>query len=115
MNCIGRSAHQSQINTETFRMIPDRLWTHPDLQLFDLKLWCVLQFLARGRGCCDPTDAVLAAKSGASQQTVRRSLQRLETAEFVTRTMESRTRVITLKPEGDGQPIEEFVLRLVAG
>jgi hypothetical protein len=97
---------------ESFRMVPDRLWTHQDLQLFDIKLWCALQFLARSRGYCEPTDATLAEKTDASQQTVRRSLQRLEAAEFIARTMDGRTRVITLKPEGDGQPVAEFELRI---
>src|SRR3954468_8168575 len=69
--------------TESFRMVPDRLWTNAGLQLFDIKLWCCLCFLARDRGWCDPTDDALAAETQASPQTVRRALHRLEQERFV--------------------------------
>lgn len=98
--------------TETFRMVPDRLWTHPDLQPFDLKLWCCLSFLARGRGRCEATDARLARQTGASPQTVRRALLRLERARFIGRTMDGPTRVIRLHPEGSGEPIAAFALKV---
>lgn len=96
-------------------MVPDRLWTHQALQPLDVRLWCALSFFARERGHCEPTDADLADKLGSSQQTIRRGLLRLEEAEFITRTMDGRTRVITLNTEGDGQPIEAFTLRVMAG
>ena len=98
--------------TETFRMVPDRLWTNANLQLFDLKLWCCLSFLARERGWCEATDAVLAREAGASPQTVRRALLRLEQEQFIGRTMDGQTRIIRLNPEGSGEPIGAFALKV---
>lgn len=98
--------------SETFRMVPDRLWTHPDLQPFDLKLWCAMSFLARGRGRTDATDKVIAHQADASPQTVRRGLQRLESAAFISRAMDGRDRIITLNPEGTGEPIAGFTLKV---
>jgi DNA-binding GntR family transcriptional regulator len=46
---------------------------------------------------------------------VRRALQRLESAQFIERQMEGRMRVIRLHPEGDGEPVAEYTLRLTAG
>lgn len=100
---------------ETFRMIPDRMWLHPKVKDFDLRLWCGLLFLARDRDYCTPTDLDLASKIKASQQTIRRSLQRLEAAKFVEREMDGRTRIIRLRPEGDGEPVAEYALRLATG
>jgi DNA-binding MarR family transcriptional regulator len=101
--------------TETFRMVPDRLWLDKTLQPIDIKLWCCLCFLARERGECSPTDATLAEKMEASQQTVRRCLHRLEAAQFIGRAMDGRTRIISLRPEGDRQPLPEYSLRVSAG
>lgn len=98
--------------SETFRVVPDRLWTHPRLQLFDIKLWCALSLLARGRGQCEATDSTLAGEAGASEQTVRRSLARLEREGFLAREMDGRTRVLTLRPEGSGEPIPAFALKI---
>ncbi len=92
-------------------MTPDRMWLNDRLQPQDLKLWLCLCFFARDRAQCEPTDAALAEKVKASQQTVRRSLQRLEAEQFIDRVMDGRTRVIHLHPEGDGKPIAEFTLR----
>lgn len=97
---------------ETFRMIPDRLWLHHEVKDFDLRLWCSLLFLARGRDHCEATDAVLAKKIGCSVQTVQRGLARLEKAEFISREMDGRDRILRLHPEGDGQPLAEFDLRI---
>jgi DNA-binding transcriptional ArsR family regulator len=108
---IGRPARPA---LESFRMVPDRLWLDKTLQPIDIKLWCCLCFLARGRGECSSTDALLAKKMETSQQTVRRALLRLESANFIERQMDGRTRIIALKPEGDGRPIAEYALRVVA-
>jgi predicted transcriptional regulator len=113
---IGRLSHgleTTQRATETFRMIPDRMWLHHEVKDFDLRLWCSLLFLARGRNHCNPTDSVLAEKLGCSVQTVQRGLLRLERASFIEREMEGRDRTLTLKPEGDAQPMPEFGLRVV--
>lgn len=96
-------------------MIPDRMWLHPDIKDFDLRLWCGLLFLARGRGVCVATDTVLAEKIGCSAQTVQRGLTRLERAKFIVREMDGRERVLRLRPEGDGVPMPEFDLRVACG
>ena len=96
-------------------MVPDRLWLHPDITPFAIRLWCCLWFFARDEGCCDPTDAVLAGELKVSIKTVQRGLCNLENTEFVERLMKGRTRVLHLHPEGNGEPIAEFQLRLVAG
>jgi hypothetical protein len=100
--------------TESFRMVPDRLWTNTGLQWFDIKLWCCLCFLARDRGWCDPTDDALAAETQASPQTVRRALHRLEQERFVARGMEGRARIIRLNPEGSGEPVPAYELKVVS-
>lgn len=100
---------------ETFRMVPDRLWLDPRVKPFDIRLWCALAFFARDRGLCMPTDATLAEKLGVSDRTIRRGLRGLEDAGFVRAGMEGRERVIRLTPDGDGQPIEEYQLRVMAG
>jgi Mn-dependent DtxR family transcriptional regulator len=93
-------------------MIPDRMWLHPEVKDFDLRLWCGLSFLARDRDYCTPTDAVLAEKLGCSVQTVQRGLTRLDRAGFVRREMDGRDRLLRLKPEGTGEPIAEYTLRI---
>jgi CTP-dependent riboflavin kinase len=82
--------------------------------LFDIKLWCCLCFLARDRGWCDPTDDALAAETQASPQTVRRALHRLEQERFVARGMEGRARIIRLNPEGSGEPVPAYELKVVS-
>ncbi len=96
-------------------MVPDRLWADKRLEPGDVRMWCCLAFLARGRGSCEPTDAILAEKLDVSQQTIRRALLRLERCDYISRERDGQTRIITLKPEGDGQPIAEFTLRVAAG
>jgi CTP-dependent riboflavin kinase len=93
-------------------MVPDRLWLHEDIKPFDIRLWCALTFFARDRDWCDPTDAVLADKLGVSIQTVQRGLKNLETAQFVQREMKGRERFLNLHPEGNGEPVAEYTLRL---
>jgi hypothetical protein len=112
MEYIGKPARPA---LETFRMVPDRLWLDRTVQPIDIKLWCCLCFLARGRAECNPTDALLAEKMETSQQTVRRALLRLESANFIGRRMDGRTRIVVLKPEGDGRPVAEYALRVAAG
>jgi hypothetical protein len=96
-------------------MVPDRLWSDPRIEPLDVTLWCCLTFLARGRDHCEATDLTLAEKLGTTDRTIRRSLARLETCSFIHRQMVDHQRVITLKPEGDGQPVAEFTLRVMAG
>jgi CTP-dependent riboflavin kinase len=93
-------------------MVPDRLWLHEGIKPFDIRLWCALTFFARDREWCDPTDAVLAEKLSVSVQTVQRGLKNLEAAQFVGREMRGRERFLTLRPEGNGEPIAEYTLRL---
>lgn len=96
-------------------MVPDRLWADARLDHLDVRLWCVLAFIARGRDQCDPTDATLASKLRISDRTVRRSLDRLHQAGYIERQRVGESRVITLKPTGDGEEITEFNLRVMAG
>jgi CTP-dependent riboflavin kinase len=93
-------------------MIPDRLWLHPEIKDFDLRLWCCLWFLARDRGHCFETDATIAEKMCVSVKTVQRGLRNLEQGEFLSRDMVGRERRLDLRPEGGGQPLAEFALRL---
>jgi hypothetical protein len=106
---IGKGPHRA---SESFRMIPDRLWLHPGIKDFDLRLWCCLWFLARDRGHCFETDQAIAEKMKVSAKTVQRGLQNLERGEFLKRTMMGRDRQLDLRPEGDGRPMIEFALRI---
>ena len=108
---IGKSARA----LETFRMVPDRMTFDDRLESHDVRLWCIMLFLARGRDTCDATDVTLAEKLGANERTIRRALVRLESCQFITRRREGERRIITLNPQGDGQLIPEFTLRIVAG
>ncbi len=97
---------------ETFRMVPDRLWIDRRLGGSDLKVWCALCFLCRGRDFTDATDDAIAHQLGLSPRTVRDSLRRLETAGFLSRDRQGEARRITLRPEGDGRPIPELGLKV---
>lgn len=94
-------------------MVPDRLWLDPRLQASDVRLWCALNFTARGREFSDATDAALAEMMGLSPQTVRRSLLRLEECRFIERSRQGEGREITLRPEGDGGSVPEMEFRVV--
>lgn len=94
-------------------MVPDRLWASERIQATDVRLWCALSFLARGRGYCEATDATLAAKIRLSEQTVRRSLLRLEECRFIERSRQGEGRIITLRPDGDGEPVPELAFRVI--
>ena len=87
-------------------MIADRLWKDRNIAGTDLKVWCALEFIARGRGYLVATDEAIAEECGISPRTVRDSLQRLERAGFLRRDRdESGGRRITLRPDGpDGMP-----------
>lgn len=98
---------------ETFRMVPDRLWTHPSITPFAVRLWCCLWFLSRDRGETDASDATIADELHCTIRTVQRGLTNLEDAMFLTRHQAGRDRLLKLHPEGDGQPIEQFSLRLI--
>ena len=93
-------------------MIPDRLWLHPGIKDFDLRLWCALWFFARDRSHCFETDAAIAEKMGVSIKTVQRGLCNLERGEFLKREMLGRERRLDLQAQGDGQHIPEYELRL---
>lgn len=101
------------IHLETFRMIPDRLWSDHRLEHVDIRLWCVLAFVARGRETCEATDITLAEKLAVSERTIRYSLSRLEQCEFIARERVGEARIITLRPQGDGQNTSEFTLKVV--
>src|SRR3954452_2950421 len=95
---------------ETFRMVPDRMTFDDRLESHDVRLWCIMLFLARGRDTCDATDATLAEKLGANERTIRRSLVRLEKCQFISRKRQGERRIIALNPEGDGWVATEFTL-----
>jgi hypothetical protein len=101
--------------TETFRMVPDRMTFDERLERGDIHVWCVLAFFARDRDHADVTDAMLADRARVSERTIRDSLARLERSGFISRRREGPGRIITLIPEGDGQPIPAFSLRVMAG
>lgn len=98
---------------ETFRMVPDRLWLDRRLRGSDLKVWCALLFLARGRDYTDATDDAIASQLGISPRTVRDSLYRLERASFIERQRNGENRHTYLRPEGDGEPVPRMALRVV--
>jgi hypothetical protein len=93
-------------------MIPDRLWLHPRVKPIDLRIWCCLWFHARDRGHCFENDATIAETTRVSIKTVQRSLLNLQRMEFIKRDMVGRDRRLDLRPEGDGQPIAAFALKL---
>jgi hypothetical protein len=109
---IGRPAGRA---LETFRMIPDRLWTHPDIKDFDVRLWCALAFFAMGQDRCGVTDAALAGRLRVSDRTIRRGLRNLERSQFIRCEMSGRERTVHLAPTGDGRPVEQFKLRVMVG
>src|SRR5688572_29720798 len=69
----------------TFRMVPDVMWANASVKDFDIRLWCVLNFYARGRDHCEPTDLSVAETMGVSVATVKRGLQRLEAGGWIER------------------------------
>ena len=105
--------HIGRMPGETFRMVPDRLWSNQRITPFAIRLWCCLWFLSRDRGETDATDAQIAEELKVHLRTVQRGMANLEDEQFVSRHLEGRTRILRLKPQGDGQPIEQFSLRLV--
>lgn len=87
-------------------MIADRLWKDRNIAGTDLKVWCALEFISRGRGYLVATDEAIASECAISSRTVRDSLLRLERAGFLDRGRdESGGRRITLMPDGpEGMP-----------
>jgi hypothetical protein len=83
----------------TFRMIPDGLWQHPDLELIDIKVWCGLCLHSRDTGQTTSTNASLAATAETSLATLKRSLARLSKAGFISVEGETNRRVIRLQPD----------------
>lgn len=98
---------------EGFRMVPDRLWLDHRLHAQDVRLWCALAFIARGRPYCDATDAALAEACNASERTIRDALGRLERAGYIIRNNRGPGRLIDLHPESDGSQSAELGLRVV--
>jgi hypothetical protein len=83
----------------TFRMIPDGLWQHPDLELIDLKVWCALSLHARDRGETSSTNASIAKSADTSIPTLKRSLARLVRAGYIRTEGETSRRTIHLVPD----------------
>jgi hypothetical protein len=116
---IGKPARScSHIpSTEGFywRMVPDALWRHPELEPIDIKVWCALLLYARDRGECNPTNAGLAETVGCSPATLKRSLSRLEDAGFLVGESKGPHRTIRLRPEGWENAPRPFKLKTFAG
>ncbi len=66
-------------------MVADVMVHDSRLKDFDIRLWCILGWYARGRDHCEPTDASIAATMRVSTATVKRGLMRLEEAGFIER------------------------------
>ena len=98
---------------ETFRMVPDRMTFDDRLKSHEIRLWCVLNFTARGRDHTDTTDAALAGMMKLSERTIQESLARLEECRFIERARRGEARVITLRPEGDGRAVPGLGLRVI--
>lgn len=99
----------------TWRMVPDALWLHPDLQPLDTHVWCALLLCARDRTECSPTSRGLAETLKCSVRTVKYSLARLEAAGFIVAESRGPHRTITLRPEGLGEATPQpFKLRAVS-
>lgn len=92
---------------------PDVMWADASLKDFDIRLWCVLSFYARGRDHCDPTDASIAATMGVSVATVKRGLMRLEAAGFLDRRHDSDgNRTIFFTTQNSDRTPQVFRLRV---
>ncbi len=103
--------------TEGFywRMVPDSLWRHPDLEPIDLKVWCALLLHARDRAECNPTNKGLAETAGCSVRTIAYSLSRLEDAGFIVGESKGPHRTIRIRPEGGEDSSAPFRLKTYAG
>jgi hypothetical protein len=110
---IGKASPLSPEPRGTFRMIPDVMWSDERLKDYDLRLWCVLGWYARGRDHCEPTDASIAATMSVSVATVKRGLMRLEAAGFLERRHDDRdNRSIFLSTQDSGDTPQVFRLRV---
>jgi hypothetical protein len=116
---IGNTARQHEAIPSArgfyWRMVPDALWRHPDLEPIDIKVWCALLLYARDRGECNPTNAGLAETVGCSPATLKRSLSRLEDAGFLVGESKGPHRTIKLRPEGWENSPRPFKLKTFAG
>jgi CTP-dependent riboflavin kinase len=92
-------------------MVSDKLWMHPEIEFFDLGLWCALTFAARGQPETAIADAKLAEMLEVSVPTIQRGLKRLERASFIERQYNGEVRTITIHPEGNGEE-QTFGLRI---
>lgn len=83
----------------TFRMIPDSLWTHPALELIDIKVWCALCLHARDEWQTASSNASLAKSAETSVATLKRSLSRLAATGFIRAEGSTSRRVLYLLPD----------------
>ncbi len=111
---IGNVAPQSpEPGKGTFRMVADVMVHDSRLKDFDIRLWCILGWYARGRDHCEPTDASIAGTMGVSVATVQRGLMRLETAGFLERRHDfDGNRSIFLTTQDSDQTPQVFRLRV---
>jgi hypothetical protein len=98
-----------------WRMCPDSLYLHSDLEPIDIKVWLILCLCARDRGQCNPTNASLAETARCSVRTIKYSLSRLEDAGFVVGETRGPYRTIRLRPDGWGEKPRAFNLKAFAG
>jgi hypothetical protein len=111
---IGKQDRQTPESGQgTFRMVPDVMWADQGVKDFDIRLWCVLNFYARGRDHCEPTDASIAATMGVGIATVKRGLMRLEVAGYIARNHDDQdNRSISLSTKEPGHTPQVFKLRV---
>ncbi len=104
-------SHIPQAEGFNWRMCPDKLFMHKDLEPIDIKVWLVLMVYARDRGECNPTNKSLADMVGCSVRTIKYSLVRLEDAGFLIGKSRGPHRTITLRPEGWDSTPQPFTLK----
>jgi transcription initiation factor IIE alpha subunit len=85
---------------------------NPRLTPTDVRVWCALAFLARGRDYTEATDDAIGKQLAVSPRTVRDSLSRLDHESFIERRRHGEARRITLVWEGNGEPAEGMALRI---
>lgn len=113
MNIGKLAAPASGPEQGTFRMVPDSMWSDDRVKDFDIRLWCVLNFYARGRDRCEPTDSSVAATMSVSVATVKRGLQRLEAAGWIIRQHDQAdNRTIFFTTQENAQTSKVFRLRV---
>lgn len=109
------SSHIPQAEGFYWRMVPDALFLHPDLEPIDIKVWLVLMVFARDRGWCEPTNKAIAEMAKVSVRTVAYSLARIEDAGFIVGESRGPHRTIKLRPEGWENSDRPYKLKMFAG